>query len=127
MACIIVSGLELTIPKAEERLRMGGPYTGDTFLDSELIAKDCVVDNFVYQENTGFLFFVKYHDLNYFTINFYDVNNKKEYEFDRQFSIVHIGHFVSDTKLQIYPAFHAEFKNIVQIFDFDQENFTLVE
>jgi len=125
----VIAGMKLTMPDARQIINMGGPHIGDAFLGTELMAKDCIVGNFVYQEKTGFLFFVKYHRINYyqgFTINFYDIKNKLEYEFDREFSIVHLGNFISENKLEIYPAFHGEFKNTVQIFDLDEEDFSQI-
>lgn len=83
---ILVSGIELTIDNANEILRMGGPWVGDISLGSDLVTKDCVLENFVYKKDANLLFFVKAHRINnyyYFTINFYNSDTKTLCEFDK--------------------------------------------
>ena len=126
---VVVSGIELTLTNPREILRMGGPYTADMFIGEDLISTDCIFSNFVYKDDMGLLFFVKYHHINYyqyFTINFYNISIKTVYEFDKEFDMVHIGEFRGKNKLEIYPAFHDQFKHIQIIFNLDEENFSQV-
>ncbi|MGZ3750214.1 MAG: hypothetical protein ACXVB0_20665 [Mucilaginibacter sp.] len=126
---ILISGIELTTTNEGEILRMGGPWVGDVSIGTDLISKDCNVDNFLYNQDLNLLFFVKYHQINYyqyFTINFYNISTKTVYEFEREFDMVHLGEFKSKNELEIYPAFHDKFKNIQIIFNLDDEDFSQV-
>jgi hypothetical protein len=121
-----ISGIELTVINAKERLGMGGPYTGDVFIKNKLISIDCLMNNFVYQENTKLLFFVKYHHINhyqYFTINSYNLINDSLYEFYREFSMVYIKQFLTANELEIFLAFHDKLIDRKQIFNLDEEDF----
>jgi hypothetical protein len=121
-----ISEIELTITNAQERLRMGGPFTGDVFIDNKLISVDCLLNNFVYKEDSNLLFFVKYHRINnyqYFTINFYQLDNDVVYEFYKEFDIIHITQFLSTNELEIFLAFHDKSMDKRQIFYFDDEDF----
>ncbi|MGF7081174.1 hypothetical protein [Mucilaginibacter sp. UYCu711] len=127
---IIVQGLDLTISNANQILNMGGPWIGDISLGTDFISKNCIVDNFVYQENTSRLFFVKYNNVSkyswYFSINFYNLKSKTIFEFDRVFDMVHLGRFTNDVKLEIYPAFHNQFEDKKEIFNLDEEDFSTI-
>jgi|GEM_PF-2759692 len=124
---INVSGIELTMTNPQERLSMGGPYTANLYIGTEFISVDGVCDNFVFQEDTELLFFVKYHQINrykYFTINFYNIRKKCLFEFNREFDMVHLGAFLNKTQLYIYRAFHDKFESLKRIFNLDEEDFT---
>lgn len=121
-----VSEIELTITNAQERLGMGGPFTGDVFIGDKLISVDCLLDNFVYQEDSKLLFFVKHHRINdyqYFTINFYRLDNDVVYEFYKEFDILRITQFLSTNELEIFLAFHDKSIGKRQIFCLDDEDF----
>jgi hypothetical protein len=124
-----IAGIELTITNTQERLSMGGPHTGDVQIDDGLVLADCVLDNFVFREDQGLLFFVKYHSLNnyqYFTINFTDLTSKAVFEFEREFDMIHIKGFLGANELEYYNAFHANFNYAGPIFDLNKEEFRQV-
>jgi len=126
---ISVSGKVFTIENANEILRMGGPHIGDLLLDSNIISKDCIADNFIHKEDLNLLFFVSYRKVNtyhYFTINFYNINSGELFEFDKEFDILYLGGFISKNELEIYTAFHDKFKDRKLIFNLDQENFRAI-
>jgi len=107
-------------------MRIGGPYVCNLYLGHKLISTGCVVDNFVYQEQTKLLFFVKHHligDYHYFTINFYNVDTDTAFEFLRQFDMVFIKQFITPKELEIYRAFHDKFLSSRLIFNLDDEDF----
>ncbi|QKJ31623.1 hypothetical protein HQ865_18245 [Mucilaginibacter mali] len=123
---ISIAGLELSITDPEERLRMGGPFTGIVTVNNVTILGDCVLENFVYKEDDKLLFFIKYHKVGnyqYFTINFYNLNNLRVYEFDREFEIIHIKQFITPVELEIFYAFHDQLPHLRSIFNLDSETF----
>ena len=125
---VIISSIDLTIDNEVEILRMGGPWVGDVYLGYDLISKNCIVDNFVYKEDTKLLFFVKYNrlnDLTYFTINFYDFVSKTLYQFDKEFEMLYLKEFISDNELHIYNSFNDQVGNNYY-FKLDEEDFHLV-
>jgi hypothetical protein len=131
----VIDGIEIAIDNAEQIINMGGPWIGDLYIGPDFVSKDCVLDNFVLTENKQLLFFVKHHffvtkkgwfgtsGFRYFTINFYNIDNKSSFEFKKEFSIIHIGNFISKNELEIYPAFHDQFKNKRIIINLDEEEF----
>jgi len=121
-----VSEIELTITNAEERLGFGGPFTGDVFIQKKHISVDCLLNNFVYNADSKLLFFVKYHRINdyqYFTINFYRLDDDMVYEFYKEFDIIHITQFLNTNELEIFLAFHDKSIDKRQIFYLDDEDF----
>jgi hypothetical protein len=124
---ISIADIELTITNQDQILNMGGPGIGDVAIDNDLISKDCILDNFVYNEDLHLLFFVKYNRVSkyqwYFSINFYNVEAKTLYEFDKVFDMVYLGKFISKNELEIFHAFHGEFANTKSIFNLDEEEF----
>lgn len=130
MQKIIISGIELTIDSYNQILGMGGPWIGSVSIGTDFISKDCLIDNFVYKEDMNLLFFVKFQLVSkyswYFSINFYNINSKTIYEFDRTFNMVYLGEFRSKNELEIYPAFHDSFKNTQIIFNLDEEEFSQI-
>jgi hypothetical protein len=126
MTKITLSGIEIKITDAQEMLRMGGPYVGNVWLNEKIIAKNCIVDNFIYQNELNLLFFIKYYRINnyqYFTINFYNLNEGTVYEFIREFDMVYINQFIDKTKLEIFNAFNNKVSQKKMIFDLDRETF----
>ncbi|HTD39478.1 MAG TPA: hypothetical protein VK671_02575 [Mucilaginibacter sp.] len=109
---------------------MGGPWIGDISIGDDFISKDCVVDNFVYKEDMSLLFFVKYHIISkrywYFSINFFNIDTKVNYEFTNEFDMVHIGSFISKDELEIFHAFHDKNEHRRRVFKLDEEDFHLV-
>jgi len=128
MHVVKISSLELELDNAGQILNMGGPWIGDISLKGQLIAQKCIIDNFKFDESRGLLFFIKYHLVNrrkwYFAIQFYNVNSKTVYEFDRVFNMVYLGDFLDKTKLEIYHAFHDQNPLLKSVFDLDQEHFS---
>ena len=125
---ITISGIELSLDIKGEILRMGGPWIGDIYTGKDLISKDCIIDNFVYQKGTNLLFFVKYHRIHnyyYFTINFYNPETKTLYEFDKEFEMLHLKEFVSDNELHVYNSFNDQVGNNY-CFKLDDEEFHVV-
>jgi len=125
MQKVIISGIELTTDNEVEILRMGGPWVGDIYWGDDLISKNCIVDNFVYKEDTKLLFFVKYNrlnDLTYFTINFYDFGSKTLYQFDKEFEMLYLKEFISDNELHVYNSFNDGVGNNYY-FKLDEEDF----
>jgi hypothetical protein len=126
---MILSGLEITIEDAHQIINMGGPWIGKLYIDSVLIAEDCIVDNFVFNEQWKSLFFVKYHHAvkstkkNYFTINFYQTDNRTVYQFEKVWAIVYLDMFLTANKLQVHHAFHNKIITNRGIFDLDEEDF----
>ncbi|MDB5114994.1 MAG: hypothetical protein JWQ79_486 [Mucilaginibacter sp.] len=128
---ISVSGISLIITNQDQILNMGGPWIGDISTGTELISKDCLIDNLVAKEDLKLLFFVKFNKTSkytwYFSINFYNIDTKVVCQFDKIFDMLYLGRFVSNTELEIYNAFHGEFENTKEIFNLDNENFTIIE
>jgi hypothetical protein len=127
-----VSKYQLTSANDCQIISMGGPYIGDVMFEGKVISEGGISDNYVYKEDSGLLFFVKYHRIskwqknNYFTINFYNINNNKVYEFDRKFDMVHIKQFISSSELEIFRAFHDQYLSKREIFNLDDEELTEV-
>ncbi|RKR82625.1 hypothetical protein BDD43_2810 [Mucilaginibacter gracilis] len=125
-----ISGKELYMVNTGETLSIGGPYVGDAHLDNILIVKNCVADNFVYRDDLNFLFYVQYHKVNhhdFFTINFRNLINSSNFQFNREFKMVHIKGFISMNELEIFLAFHDELPNRKQIFNIDDEDFYAID
>jgi len=124
---ILVSGIELSTANEGEILNMGGPWIGEVSIGDDLISKDCIVDNFVYDKDRNLLFFVKFNKVSnhkwHFSISFYNIDTKIVFEFDKVFDMVRLGEFVSKNEIAIYPVFHDRFKNRQQIFNLDKEEF----
>jgi hypothetical protein len=123
---ILVSGIELTTANEREILGMAGPWIADVSIGDELLSKDCLLDNFVYNKYLHLLFFVKFNRISlykYFRISFYNIAIKAVFEFDKEFDAIHLGEFVSKNELEIYPAFHDAFKSTRQLFNIDEEDF----
>jgi len=125
---IIVADLELTVDNATEILRMGGPYIGDISLGSDFISKDCVLENFIYKDDSNLLFFVKANPINnyyYFTINFYNLKTKTLFEFDKEFEMLYLKEFISNNELHIYNSFNDQLGNNYY-FKLEEEDFHAV-
>jgi hypothetical protein len=123
----LINGIELTITNPNQILGMGGPYIGDVKIETDFILKNIVLDNYVVKNDRSSLFFVRYHRINlyhYFTINFYNINSNTAYEFDKEFDMIYIGEFTGENELEIYPAFHDQFKSTRIIFNLDEESFS---
>ena len=127
MNTLLVSGIELTTVNEAEILGMGGPWIADVSIGHQLLSRDCIVDNFVYNNEMKLLFFVKFNKVSkyrwYFSINFFNMGSKTVFEFDKEFDMIHLGEFVSKNELEIYPAFHDKFKDTKQLFNLDREEF----
>jgi hypothetical protein len=86
-----------------------------------------LVSNLVYKADDQLLFFVKFNKVSkykgYFSINFYNIEAKTLYEFDKVFDMVHLGKFISKNELEIFNAFHGEFANTKSIFNLNDEEF----
>ena len=124
---ILVGELELMLTNERQILNMGGPWIADVSVGTDFVSNNCILDNFVHNKTFNLLFFVKFNKVSkyywYFSINFYNIDTKTVFEFDRVFDMVHIGDFRTKNELEIYPAFHAQFKDTQQIFNLDQEEF----
>ena len=130
MATTLPSGVVITEENASEIMRMGGPYVGSISIGNSVISDECVLGNYTESDDLRLIFFVKHHQVNsyhYFTINFYNREANKAFEFDREFDMVHLGAFLGKTQLVIYPAFHDKFPERKLIFDIDKEKFNLVQ
>ncbi len=124
-----ISGIELTTTAPEEIMGMGGPYVADLYMGKQLISKNCIAGNFIYERDTKLLFFVKHHltgNYHYFTINFFNETHNCVFEFVREFDMVYIKEFVGPNELKIYHAFHDNTESAKLVFKLDEEDFNEV-
>ena len=125
---IFVSGIEISCSNESEILRFGGPWKGDISIGEELISKDCLIDNLLYQKRSNLLFFVKYHHLNafqWFTLNFYDLKAKTNFEFYHEFGMLYLKDFISENEIHVYESFNDKAGNNFY-FKLDEEEFHLL-
>lgn len=124
---ITIDSVELAIGNEVEILRMGGPWTGDIYIGADLVSKDCLSDNFVYEKEMNLLFFVKFNKVSkdkwYFSINFYNIETRELYEFDKIFDMVYLGEFIDKSTLEIFNSFNNTLDNKRLIFNLDEEEF----
>lgn len=127
---ITVSGIELGLDNGMEVIHMGGPYVCDVWMSGELIIKDALSENFVYDSFRKRLFYIQYHKVNhyqYFTINFYQLESRLTFEFIREFEMVFIKSLLNDHKLEILNAFYDRALCSKAIFNLDDEDFVMVK
>lgn len=111
-------------------MSMGGPWVGDLYINDEFVANDIVMDNEIINEMARHIFFVKFFNVsrwrskNYFKINFYDLNTKHLFEFDRKFDMVFISKYLDKSNLEIYHAFHDKILERKDVFNILDEKFT---
>jgi len=120
---VIVSGTELTMTNPNEIMRMGGPYTCTLSLKDKFISENCIVDNFIFDDATQRLFFIKAHRNHgwMFSINYYSLLEDRVYEFQNMFNMVFIKQFISNSEIEIYHAFHDKDIKQRDVFDIDTE------
>src|ERR1700761_7569459 len=101
----IVAGVKISISNAREILHMAGPWIGDISINGDNAIADCIVDNFVFHEKRKLLFFITNHVLNncdYFRVNFYSLDLKQDFQFDREFDAIYLKQFINDNELEIF-------------------------
>lgn len=106
MNCDTLLYSEVEFDDARQIINMGGPYIGGLLIRKKLIAKDCVVDNFVIDKTANRLFFVKYHhgtgfmNRAFFTINFYKLEDQALFQFKKHFNAIYLKD-IKDDSLEI--------------------------
>jgi len=115
----------LSETNVDQIINMGGSYICDLLLGCTFISNK-VVGNFIFNEHTHTLYFVKYHPGSkwqidsYFTINAYDIRKKTLYESNTHFKMIYIKQILNENMMEIFLAFHD--KNILK-----KENFDLTD
>jgi len=125
-----IAGLELTLDNAREVIHMGGPFICDVWLNDKLIVRKCLCENFVYDSARDYLYFAQYHKVNhyqYFTINFYQPTTSLTFQFSREFRMLYLGALLNDHEMEIYFASHDKLPQSKFVFNFDNEDFILIE
>lgn len=125
---ISIFGVELTIANAAETHRMAGPFIGDVYINETLISQNCVVDNFLLQPSGNNIFYVKFHpeEYGYFSINFFNLETKMAFEFDKEFEKLYLKEFSNENEIYIYKSFNDQVGNNYY-FKLDEEEFYQVE
>lgn len=106
----IYEKIKVHFENAHQIINMGGPWIGNLFLNGEFITTDVVIDNTI--NNRSKLFYVKYNEVSrwqkdsYFAINYYDLHENAEHQFQKKFSMLYLGNFVDDETIEIFEAFH---------------------
>lgn len=116
----------MTITNPREILKIGGPYVGDIYVEEKLISTDCVLENFLFDKELRLLFFVKFHQINFyqfFTINFYNPDSDTRFEFETEFEMLYLRSILNKNELEIYTSFTDYYPEKRLIFSLDSEEF----
>jgi len=120
---------EIEFDDTRQVINMGGPYIGGLIIKGQLIAEDCVVDNFLIDKTKNRLFFVKYHSLTrfmsgvFFTINCYNVKDQTVSQYRKRFNALHLKDIIGDNLL-IHEAFY-ELDKSKQLFSLAENSILL--
>jgi len=121
---------EIEFVKERQVINMGGPWIGNLIFKGKLLSKECIVDNYVFDDIDHKIFFVKYHSITgnmngvFFSINFHMVKDERLFEYEKRFETLFIKNVVND-KLEIFEAFHDKIEKYKTYFDLN-EKFTEV-
>ena len=125
-------GLEFNIENIEQIINMGGPWICSIYLENHLISDHCVIDNILEHPPFERVYFVKYHRTskwkadNFFTLNYFSVNDNKIYQSKRRFEMLYLKKILNQESIEIFYAFHDKNQDRRDVFAVSEQQFDII-
>jgi len=125
-------GLEFNMENIEQIMNMGGPWICSLFLENNLISDHCAIDNILEDSSHQRIYFVKYHRTskwkadNFFTLNYFSINEKAIYQSKRRFEILYLKKLLNPENIEIFYAFHEKNQDNRDVFTVSKQQFDRV-